>query len=145
MILENLKRLESDKPVDKDAQGKRFIINDLHIQNVIVHVDMLGGRELTKLNVPIDEIRLRNVGSGSKRGVLLSELSSVIIKAILTTAAERGGGIIPEDVVSDLKSRLAQLEGLERIADVEKFGELLKPGADLKDVGKAIGDLLKKE
>lgn len=152
IILDNLKRLESGKPAD--AEGRRYIINDLHIQNVVLHVDMLGGGDITRVNVPIDEIRLKNVGSETKRGVLLSELSGVIIKAILAAAADKAGSLIPADITGELKAGLAQLQGLEKIADVQTLGQILKPGADIgkeignigekakDDIGKAIGDLL---
>jgi hypothetical protein len=154
VILDNLKKLESDKPAGAEGEGKRYIVNDLQIHKIVLHVDMLGGGDFTKVNVPIDEIRLKNVGSETRRGVLLSELSGVIIKAILAAAADKAGGIIPADITADLKSRLSQLQDLEQIADIEKLGELLKPGADLgkeveqigekakEDLGKAIGDLL---
>jgi hypothetical protein len=155
VILENLKRLETTP--DPDAEAQRYVVNDLQIRNVVLHVDLLGGGTLTKVNVPIDKIQLKNVGSDTPRGVLLSDLSGVIIKAILAAAADKAGSIIPDDIVGDLKGQLAQLQSIEKLADVESLGELAKPieeitgqlGSEIKnlgdkatgEVGKAIGDI----
>ncbi len=67
VILENLSRFESGDDVEKETDGKKFVINEILIQRIVVHVQLLPiGGDLTKLDVPIDEVRLRNVGSDAR-------------------------------------------------------------------------------
>ena len=92
VILENLSRFESGDDVEEEADGKKFVINEILIQRIVVHVQLLTiGGDLTKLDVPIDEIRLRNVGSDTAGSILMSELTSVIIKAVLAAIVQKGG------------------------------------------------------
>jgi hypothetical protein len=147
VIMENLKRLESgDKPADQSGEGKRFIVDEIDIRNVTVNVDLLPvGGEATRVIVPIEEIKLADVGSDSDKGVLLTELSSVLVKAILTAAVQNGGGVIPADVLGDLQSQLAKLEslgdmGIELLAGAE--GQLKEITGQLGEIEKSIGNLL---
>ncbi len=126
-ILDHLKQAtggDQSKPASKPAADeKRFIIHDLDIQNVVIHVDLLGGpaalSNATKLTVPIDRIQLTDVGqtgtgvAGS--GVTMSELSGIIVKAVLAAASQKGGGIIPADVLSDLQGQLAAFGDLDKL------------------------------
>lgn len=116
-ILDNLKRFESGEP-GSDAEpaekkdGKKFIVNEIIITNVTTHVHLLplGGQlSTTKLIVP--EIVLKDVGSAGDP-VSLAELSNIITKAILASAADLGGGIIPSEILGDLQSGLGDLNSL---------------------------------
>lgn len=146
-ILDHLKQTTGgdSKPASKPAADeKRFIIHDLDIQNVTVHVDLLGGPAVlsnaTKLTVPIERIQLTDVGktgtgvAGS--GVTMSELSGIVVKAVLAAAAQKGGDIIPADVLSDLQGQLAAFGDLDKLkmnvtaAAKEKVEELQKKAAD---------------
>lgn len=116
-ILDNLKRFESDdKPDAPDADekkaGKKFVVNEIVITNVTTHVHLLplGGQlSTTKLVVP--EIILNDVGSAGDP-VSLAELSNIITKAILASAAEFGDGIIPSEILGDLEVGLGELNSL---------------------------------
>ena len=127
-IMESLSKLKgSSSPSAQPGNEKRFIINQLDIEKVNVHVDMLGGAGAvgqivggaTKVNVPIEKIQLTNVGktgTGIKgTGVTGEELASIVIQAVLNAAAENGGGLIPSDILGDLKGSLASLDGLKDI------------------------------
>lgn len=126
-ILEHLKQTTGGgetKPASKPAADeKRFIIHDLDIQNVAVHVDLLGGpaalSSATKLTVPIERIKLSDVGKTGTgvggSGVTLSELTGIIVKAVLAAASQNGGGIIPADVLDDLKGQLAAFGDLDKL------------------------------
>ncbi len=123
VILANLDKLKGSSPTTKPASTdeRRFIIRDLSIKNVNVQVDLFGGPgaigELTKVNIPIDEIKLADVGktgtgvAGS--GVTMSELVSIIVQAVLGAAADKGGGLLPADFLGDLKGSLANLDGVK--------------------------------
>ena len=144
VILDNLGRFESGEDSEKEAGGKKFVINEILIQRIVVHVQLLPiGGDLTKLDVPIDEIRLRNVGSDTDGSVLMSELTSVIIKAVLAAIVQKGGGLIPGDILGDLG------QGLDSLAEIgvdvaTGLGEGIKDaGGGLDEVTEGIGDAIK--
>lgn len=137
VIFENLSRFNSeDKPQKED--GKKFIIREVLLKDIVVHVEvdlLLSGE--TKLDLPIDEIRMENVGSDSDGGVLLSELTSVLMKQLMLEIVKRGGGLIPADMLDELGQGLTELDSVAKVGIdvVEKIGDVLK------DVGKGIEDL----
>ena len=61
----------------------------------------------------IPEILLKDVGSAGNP-VSLAELTNIITQAILASAAEFGGGVIPEEILGDLKTNL---DGLNALAE----------------------------
>lgn len=140
VILDNLAKLsggKSSQPAPSSGNEKKFIINDVDIKNVVVHVDLIPqGGALTQVDVPIEEIKLKNVGTASG-GLPAGELAKVIIKAVLTVATEKGGGLIPADVLGDLQSQLAQLGDLSAMG-IEVQSKLSDAAA------KATEDLKKK-
>jgi hypothetical protein len=164
VILENLGRFESGKDAQTGQQeGKKFIIREIIIKNVKVHVNLspLGG-SLLKVTVPIDELRLRNVSGESDKGIVLAQLADTLIKAILTATIERGQGIVPGDMLNELGSGLKNLTSLAdggTTLSVAVDGKLKEVGEELnkaaKQLGattkdaeralKGVGDLLKKK
>ncbi len=125
-ILNNLKSLSGSgesKPASKPAgDGKKFVIGELLIRDVKVHLDVFGGpggalQKLTAVDIPIDEIKLSNVGkTGSGvagSGVTMGELTSIIVRAVLAAAVQKGGGLIPGDILGELQGSLASLGNLE--------------------------------
>jgi hypothetical protein len=145
VILNNLKKLESTdkaKPAE-DKPGKQFKIGEVLITNVVVHLDLIGGPSgVTNLNIPIHEIRLTNVGSDGS-GVNIAELSSILLQAIIAAAVEKGGSLIPADVMGDLQGSLKQLSGLADVG-VEAVGKVGEQVTNLGgDLGKSAGDALK--
>jgi len=127
VVLGNLRRRQSGgpPPSGEPGTGRRFIIDRLVIEDVTtrMRVAPLGG-ELTTREVRIPEIRLTGIGSNSDRGVLLAELTGVVVTAILRAVAERGRGL-PGELASTLRGGLS---GLERI-----------PAEVLGEAGKAVG------
>jgi hypothetical protein len=143
IIMDNLKRLESGQAQQPKASGpgKQFKINEISITNVTAHVDLLGvAGGISKLNVPIQEIKLTNVGSDGS-GVDLAKLTSIILQAVLTAVVDKGGGLIPADIANEIKSGLNQLSGLSGVK-VEALG---KVGEDLTKVEKTVEKDIKKE
>lgn len=135
-ITENLKKLSGDaKPAADAPQGKRFIVREIVIRDVLVHVDVLPiGGELTRLHMPIPEITLRDVGSDTEKGVLMSELTGVIIRALFAAIIQKGGDLLPKDLLGDLGNALAGL------GDLGKFG-ITMAGEAIGGIGGALGDL----
>ncbi|HYD00826.1 MAG TPA: hypothetical protein VEB22_06320 [Phycisphaerales bacterium] len=166
-ILDHLKKVmgSGDKPAPAGDE-KKFIISDLRITNVTVHVDMaaavpggLGnvGDVITKVSqstITIDRIELKDVGRTGTgvggTGVTMSQLTAIVVKAVLAAAAEKGGGFIPPDLLSDLRTQLSSIANLDALSKgaaeiiggaASKVGDEVKKGVE--DVKKGIGDALK--
>lgn len=133
VILDNLKKFESkeQKPAEKPAEeegGKKFVIREILIKNVTAHVKLAPMPEAT---VKVPEIRLKNVGTGSDKGVMIAELTNALLKAIMMAIVEQGGGLIPADILGELNTSLAAL------APLKDIGASLAVNIDgaLKDLG----------
>lgn len=144
VILDNLEKLGGlSKPEPKPSEkgGKRLIIGELTIRNVTINADMLGAGgiagELTRVTVPISEIKLKNVGqTGSGvggTGVTVSELAGIVVQAVLAAAAEKGGDILGP-LAGELKSAVANLGDLQQLG-VEVVG---KAGEQAQQIGKDL-------
>lgn len=168
VILDNLEKLSGPadpaKPPPKEGGGKKLIVRDLTIRDVTVHVDALGlpGASTigdatgasARVTIPIKEIRLQNVGqTGSGvggSGVTISQLSGIIVQAVMAATIEEGAGVLPADLLNDLGSQLGDLDGLAHVPmqvggkavdAVQKFGqEASKIGGE---AGKAAGEAAK--
>jgi hypothetical protein len=175
VILDNLQKLSgppgTKQPQPKEGGTKKFIIHDLTIRNVNVHADLIGAPgglgalgAATKVNVPIPEIKLTDVGqTGSGvggTGVTLGELSGLVVQAVLSAAVAKGG--LPADFVGDLNGQLGKLTDLaggagKQVAaqaqaavqqaqkQAEQIGQDLqkKAEAELKKQSEGVADKLK--
>lgn len=136
VILENLKRFEEKDPPPDQQAGKKFMIRQVVVRDVTAHVDVLPvGGELTRLELPIDEITLEDVGSDTDGGMLMSELSGTIIKAIFAGILKKGGDLLPDDLLNDLGGALEDLGGIGQFG-VEVAGQALG------EIGKGAGEVL---
>jgi hypothetical protein len=138
VILANLKRLESgEKEAEETGEqkpGKQFVIKEVVISDVNVEVDLFGvGGDLNRARVPIDEIRLTNVGTD---GADTSEVTDVIIKAILA-AVMANAADLPADFVNDLGGHL---QGLASLADMGIQGSFDVGGQMTDFAGKTLQD-----
>jgi hypothetical protein len=139
VILDNLKKLSGDRPTEG---AQKYVIETVDIRRVTVHVTALG----QNLDVPIDRIRLKNVGSGEGAdGLPMAELTGVIVKAVFQAVVQKAGGVIPADVLNDLSSgvkELANLDRLAEIADVEVVSDVAGKAAE--EIGAKAGDIADK-
>lgn len=153
-ILENVKRVtgsDSEPKPTTPQDEKKLVINELIIRDVIVTLELFGagdgpGAVLNKVStvtVPIDQIKLKNVGktgSGvSGSGVTIGELTGIIVQAVMAAAIQKGGDLIPKDLVGDMQGALSGLGslgdmGLEVIGgaavNVEQLGDAAKKVAE---------------
>jgi len=123
VILDNLKKLSSGSTSKGSGSEKKFVIKELSLKNINVGVDLIGGPgaigDLTKIKIPIKEIKLENVGQTGTgvagTGVTLEQLSSIIVQAVLAAASEKGNGILPAEILGELQSGLANLGQLDKL------------------------------
>lgn len=150
-ILDNMKKFESKDPTMKPPEekgGKKFVVREIVVRDVEVRLDMIGfgGVNAPPVTIPIHEITLKNVGS-AEGGLTPGEITNVVVKAVLATAVERGGGIIPGDVAGELLGGLSKLEGVGKfgVEVVGRAGESAQKLAEgLTKIGSEAGDALKK-
>jgi len=128
-------------PPANAGAGRGVVVRTLTIGGVTAYLDpgvVIGTRRA--LTVEIPEIVLRDIGSGTDGGVLTSQLSEIVIDAVLAALARKGIGL-PAGLVADLRNLPLEVRGeLERRAgDIQ--GQALK--AVDETVGKALGSKLK--
>lgn len=166
-ILDNLKKVagsDSGKPAPTaDKNEKKFVIKQLTLSNITVHVNMGGSflpgavgdtvGKVTNVTIPIDRIELRDVGKGggvADSGVSMEQLTGIIVKAVLAAAAEKGGGLIPGDLLGDLNGKLSSIASLDSLSKggaeiiggaAAKASDELKKGVE--GATKGLGDSLK--
>jgi hypothetical protein len=120
-IVDNLKKLSGDRPAEQ-----KYVIDTVDLRRITVHVKTLG----QNLDVPIDRIRLKNVGSAEGTdGLPMAELAGVIVKAVFEAVVQKAGDVLPADILNDLSKSvqdLANLDKLAEIADIEQVGEALQ-------------------
>lgn len=149
-LLDNLKRFESkdeEETKEDTGSGKKFFIRKIELTDLMVHVDVLPiGGAATRMHIPIDSIVLTDVGSDSDQGVLMADLSGVIVKAVLASVASKAGDLIPGDIGKELTKGLAQLKGLTGVGIevVRGAGKVVKEVAGVaKKVGEGMGKTVK--
>lgn len=167
VILDNIAKLSGptkpgDKPADKSKEPakpgaeKKLIVKQVTLSNITIHADMVDPTipalsQLAAVTVPIPEIKLQNVGqtgtgvAGS--GVTVGELSGIIVQAIMAAVAEKGG-VLPEQLLNDLKSQLGNLGGLKGITAsfITDLGTSGKPlGEQFGASVQGLGDKAKTE
>ncbi len=120
VIMDNLGRFESGrKEAPQENEGKKFVIRELVLKDITVHVNLLAALgDATKVTVPIQEVRLKDVGTASGQGVAMAQLTATILKALLEAAVQKSGGLIPADMLADLSSGLKSLESLKDVGAV---------------------------
>ncbi len=140
VILDNLGRFESSQkepqPKKPAGEGRKFVIREIIIRDVKANVALLPiGGSAARVTVPIEELRLKDVGTGSDRGVVLAQVAGTLLKAIMLAAMEKGAGTIPSEVLAELNGALASL------APLKDIGATLAVNVNgaLKDLGTQVG------
>lgn len=163
VILDNLGRFESGKapaqeagPADAGSQ-KRFIVNRLVIRDVTAHVEWNQlAADQSAMKVVIPQIELKDIGAHNAQGVVMSEFSAIVMKAILGSVARYGtnlpsamlgglnqglGGVsrVPGVVVSGMGSNLVESAGA---AVGGKTGDAIRGvgGSAVDSVSESVGD-----
>lgn len=139
VILSNIQgdRESSANPNNpKSGQGANFIIRKIVISDVVVNASFapIGG-EGASVTIPIDKIELHDVGSDNP--MPLGQVAGVIIQAVMATVVEKGGSLLPGDMLGDLTGSLDKLGDLKNLG-VSVTSEL---GEQAQQLLKGVGDV----
>lgn len=101
VIMDNLKKLGGGQTPkeEKAAEGKDYRVDALTIRNVVAHVKVFVGPELT---IKIPAIELKDVGGENGAGVTMPKLVGRILLAVMAGVVEQGKGILPADLLAGL-------------------------------------------
>lgn len=135
-ILDHLKSFQGESD-DEKGEGKRFVIEKLVVEDVVVTVVPVQELNLAKVEVPIERIEMHDVGSESDQGVLLSDLAGILVEAILKRAS--ASGRLPNLVKGALDGQLGGLKGLAD-AGVKALDGLLGGGSLPGGLPKGVDD-----
>ena len=121
-----LDNVSSSSPPGASTEKKKFIIKKLQIQGAVVRFrsDLLPGGARS---VTLPTIELENVGT-AEGGASIGEILGVLLKTLGSAALKSGEGMIPADLMNNLRG---DLEG--------KLKEL--PGKAMEEIQKKAGDL----
>jgi len=148
VILDNLERFESGAPGKEGEQPeagstKVFVLERLVIRDVHASIDLLPeAGDATKVSLSIPEVVVENLGSE----MTLGELCALVVKTILQAALEHGGGMIPPELMNDLRGRLDDLKS-ESQGKLEEAAQQLGSEAQeaLQKAGDKLDSLFKKK
>lgn len=135
-ITENIKKVtgEGKEPTEPapGEPGKKVKVDKIKLTNLTAKVQapLIGD-----LTVKVPELVLDNVSSDE--GVPVSELVKRIWPAILAAIIEKGGGIIPTEMLADLRGNLTAT-----VATLGEDAAKLAVGA-IEDLGGNAGELVK--
>ena len=150
-ILNNLGRFEKGKAQEQEdsGPGTRVVVDELVISNVTANVEWIDAPAnvaMTKVEIP--EIRMQGIGAHNAQGVAMSELSNIIVKAIMGAIA-RYGGDLPSVMLGELQRNMGGLTRLQGVT-IEGMGSNLAEsvggtsGEAAKSVTDAVGAEAKK-
>lgn len=111
-ILDHLERLGgqgSQKPpsAEKDGTAKRFVVRAIVLRDIEARVALSALGQDFSQTVKLPELRLENVGNDEQS---LRSLVSRIVTAVLAAAVRNLDGIVPAELLADLKGNVANLE-----------------------------------
>ncbi len=128
-----------EKQETEEPSGKRVVVDNLEISNVVVKVKLLSvvpGKSDT-ITLKLKPIQMTNLGSDQK--VDAKMLIGKVFVAIAEGVSEQGLGVLPDDIVGPMRNELKRVGKLSD-ALLKSGGKLLKGGGD---IGKGITDGLK--
>jgi len=129
-----LASLKAEPAPAGEAEGKKFKIGLIRVTNTKVRFRLPGGK--TK-DLKLPEIELRDVKNADGTPVMLAGIFRQVLASIARSAAERGKGILRDDILRDFTNTTAIAQkilqrGVERVKD--KLG---------KEAAGKVGGLLK--
>jgi len=128
-ILDNLARFESEDEVEPEPEdgepGKRFLIEQIVVRNVLAHVRVIGA-EIPQIDVVVPEVRIDGLGKEGQP-LTTAEITNLVVKSVLASIARAGTGL-PGGIASSLSSGLGRLSSVE--IELPDGSRLAGAGAD---------------
>ena len=158
-----IKNAEGDDPKDTDdtndtGDDRKFIIDKVEADDITLTIAIEPITQSRKpTTMKIDQILVRDIGK-KQNGVTLDEVTSILVRSIIGSAAKAAPGQIPSILLSTMEGGLSSLthldvggvhfdlgEGLSKVA--HGIGDAAKSGADatgkaIENIGKGIGGLI---
>jgi hypothetical protein len=139
VILDNLSRFESGpgkaggEGKKEEVGGKTYKVQKLVIRDVRASVNLVpGGGDLTRLALAVPEIVVEDLASD----MTMPELCALVVKVVIQAAIKAGEGVVPGELLADLRGRM---DGLKGVARVSIGAELGKFESGLREQAKKLG------
>lgn len=135
-ILKNIQKTEQPKESEQ-----KLHIETLEISNINVELLPMPGI-VESIPLSVGTIKMTDLGGDNKLST--SRLVSTILLAISKGIAEKGAGVLPDDIIGPLNTTLSQLDELSQTL-LKEGQDILKTGEDISKEAKEIGEDLGKE
>lgn len=139
VVLDNLSRFESgsEKPrgegEEHESSGKTYALRRLVIRDVRASVNLVpAGGDLTRLDLAVPEIVVENLASD----MTMPQLCALVVKVVIHAAIQAGQGVVPGEILADLRGRM---DGLSDVARLQIGEELGKLESGLREQAKKLG------
>ncbi|QQE13529.1 hypothetical protein JD969_08755 [Planctomycetota bacterium] len=137
-IFDHMSKLQEDsKKTEQGDTGsqKGFMINEILITDIKVNVKY--DNQLYPVKIP--KIQLKDIGSDTDSGVVLSQVSGIIIQAIMKSVIENAPEVLPKLMINGLQN------GLNGVGDIgsysaETLGNVIGSIPGGKELNKALQD-----
>ena len=139
VILDNLSRFESGakEPRGEGGEtaggGKTYVVQKLVIRDVRASVNLVpAGGDLTKLSLAVPEIVVEDLASD----MTMPQLCALVVKVVIRAAIQAGQGVVPGEILADLRGRMDGLSDVARAGIEEELGKL---ESGLREHAKKLG------
>ncbi|MEX1025280.1 MAG: hypothetical protein WD226_09400 [Planctomycetota bacterium] len=155
-ILKSLERFEreSQEAEDENPDGstKKFIVDRVRLANISARLELVPEvGDLARVDVVVPEIVLTDIGT-AEGGASIGAIAATLVRALLASSIEAGGGKAPAELLADLEGRLEehaarlQLQAEGAVRDslegvTNKVGDILGEDAERALGGRAEDEL----
>ena len=132
-VADNLRKFDTKEKQKGEAtktKGKKVKVDKIRITNVVAHFYLLPQLSPAgPITVKIPEIELSNVSSDQAEGVVVAQLFSRIVPAVLASVVQGAKGIVPTEFLEDLAWQIQDLtkalgqQTQKLVAQVENVGQ----------------------
>jgi hypothetical protein len=126
VILDNLARFEhgeaeAGEPQEAAPPQRTFTLQRLRIRDIRASIRLLpGGGDLSRVSLTVPEISVDHISTE----MTLPQLLATIVELVVQGAVSAGQGVIPEELLADLRSKARALEGEAQARIHAKLGKL---------------------
>jgi len=137
-----IKELPAKEKQTSESAGKKLHIDNLEVTNIKVNVKLLSiPGKVDTFSIKLAPIKMTDLGGENDLDTIA--LSRKLLLAIAGRIAEKGAGLLPDEMLGSLASELGKLGALPDVL-METGGKLLEAGTGVgkgaSDAGKGIGE-----